>query len=70
MNMNVDIKYPHIEVELSGHDGNAFAILGTVIRALRKGGVSQAEIDQFTKEATDGDYDHLLITCSNWVSVS
>ncbi len=29
--------YPHITVELTGHDGNAFAILGRVLQALRQG---------------------------------
>lgn len=28
------------------------------------------EIDQFRKEATSGDYDHLLQTCMRWVDVS
>lgn len=29
-------KYPDVEVELCGQDGNAFAILGRVARALRQ----------------------------------
>jgi hypothetical protein len=34
-----DVKYPEIEVELIGTDGNAFAILGKVQEALKRGGV-------------------------------
>lgn len=62
----IEPKYPTIEVELSGQDGNAFNLLGLVSRALRTGGVSPEE---FTAEATSGDYDHLLRTCTKWVNV-
>ncbi len=63
-------KYPEIEVELIGQDGNAFAIMGAVQKALRKGGVSKDEIDEYLKESMSGDYDNLLRTAMNWVSVS
>jgi len=65
-----DVKYPDVEVQLSETDGNAFAILGRVQRALRQADVPSDEIDQFRKEATAGDYDHLLQTCMRWVDVS
>lgn len=65
-----EIKYPNIKVKLVGKDGNAFAILGYVSEALRKKKVPQDEIDLFLKEATSGDYDNLLVTCTRWVSVS
>ena len=60
-------KYPEIEVQLVGEDGNAFAILGRVIKAMRRGGVEQSEIDTFQQEATSGDYDNLLQTVMKWV---
>lgn len=63
-------KYPNIDVELVGHDGNAFAIMGKVSKALRRAGVSQEEIKQYTDEATSGDYDNLLRVTMNWVNVS
>ena len=62
-------KYPEVEVELVGQDGNAFAILGAVSKGMRKGGVSKTEIDIFMKEAMNGDYNHLLQTCMKWVTV-
>ena len=65
-----DVKYPHIEVELVGHDGNAFAILGRITAAMRRAGVSKDERDAFIAEATAGDYDHLLQTAMKWVDVS
>jgi hypothetical protein len=56
-------------VELIGTDGNAFAVLGLVLRALRDVGWSQHAIDAFTGEATAGDYDHLLRTVMKYVDV-
>ena len=62
-------KYPNIRVKLIGGDGNAFAILGQVTRALKRGGVPQAEINQYFEEATSGDYNHLLATTMEWCEV-
>lgn len=58
-----------VAVPLLGHDGNAFFILGTVARALRRAGASAEEVSEFHAEATAGDYDHLLRTCMAWVDV-
>lgn len=63
-------KYPEIEVSLIGRDGNAFAIMGAVEKALRKGGISQDEISTYLKESMSGDYDNLLRTAMSWVSVA
>jgi hypothetical protein len=65
----MNVKYPEITVELVGGNGNAFAILGAVNKALRKGGVSKEERDAFMKEAMSGDYDNLLATAMKWVEV-
>ena len=64
------MKYPNIKVKLVGNDGNAFAILGSVNKALQRAKVSKEERDLFMKEATSGDYHHLLGVCMEWVSVS
>jgi hypothetical protein len=66
---NTAVKYPQISVKLSGIDGNAFSVLAAMFKALRMNGVSQEEIDQFKKEATSGNYDHLLQTCMKWVNI-
>jgi hypothetical protein len=66
----METKYPDIKVKLTGTDGNAFAILGRVQTALRRGGVGREEIAAFQQEATSGDYDHLLATALKWVEVS
>jgi hypothetical protein len=67
--MALEVKYPEIEVELVGQDGNAFAIMGRVRAALKGAGVPQAEVDAYTAESTSGDYDHLLQTAMRWVTV-
>lgn len=72
-----NLPYP-IEVQLTGTDGNAFALMGEVTSALARylrgetdltASEIQAVKDQFIEEATSGDYDHLLRTCSKWVEV-
>ena len=62
-------KFPHVKVKLVGHDGNAFTILGRIIKALRKGGATDAEVSAFNTQATSGDYIHLLVTAARWVDV-
>lgn len=65
-----ETRYPDIHVQLTGRDGNAFAVLGAVKTALKRGGAPQADIDAFFEEATAGDYNHLLATAMAWVDVS
>ncbi len=48
-------RYPDIRVSLTGQDGNAFAIMGRVAKALRRHGIDGAEIDQFLSECRSGD---------------
>ena len=64
------VKYPEIEAEVIGGDGNAFAILGAVDRALREGGVDEAERKAYYDEATSGDYDTLLRVSMEWVTLT
>ena len=70
MKMSTEVKYPEIEVQLTGQDGNAFAIIGKVSKAFRKEGVSKEEIDKFQAEATSGDYNNVLQTCMKWVEIN
>jgi hypothetical protein len=56
-------------VELAGKDGNAFAILGCVRRVLKEAGYTPTEIEEFSKQAMSGDYDHLLRVCMQWATI-
>jgi len=61
-------KFPDVHVQLTGRDGNAFVIIGAVSSALKRAGHREAS-DEFIKEATSGDYDHLLRTAMEYVEV-
>ena len=49
----------NVKVKLVGEDGNAFAIMGRVKRALERAGHKDLAA-QYIKEATAGNYDNLL----------
>jgi hypothetical protein len=57
------------QVKLVGTDGNAFAILGKVKKAIAKSDHPELA-SVFMNEAMSGDYDHLLATCMEYVEVS
>lgn len=56
------------KLRLVGENGNAFAILARARKALKRAGRS-SDVEAFTKEATSGSYDHLLVTCMEWFDV-
>lgn len=58
-----------VKVQLTGNDGNAFAIMGAVKNALKKAGATPDEISQYLAESMSGDYDNLLRTAMEWVKV-
>ncbi len=45
------VKYPEIEVQLVGNDGNAFAIMGAVSKALRRAKVTAEEVSEYINES-------------------
>lgn len=63
-------KYDNVTVQLSGQDGNAFAVMAKVSDALRKGGVPNEEVETYISESMSGDYDNLLRTAMKWVNVA
>lgn len=62
-------KFPDVTVQLSGEDGNAFAILGAVSKALRRAGHADA-VEAFQAEAMASDYNHLIQTAMAYVDVA
>jgi hypothetical protein len=59
-----------IDVQLSGRDGNAFAIMAEVKIALQLAGATREEIAQYQQESMSGDYDNLLRVASQWVNIA
>lgn len=64
-----EVKYPDVSVTLIGEDGNAFAILGKVQKALKQAGVPAEEVKEYMDEAMSGDYDNLLRVTTETVVV-
>jgi hypothetical protein len=58
-----------VEVSLVGEDGNAFAVLGKVTKALKREGATPEQVQAFMDDATSDDYDHLLRVCMASVEV-
>jgi hypothetical protein len=56
-------------LKLTGNDGNAFSIISRARRALKDANYTEEQIEQFSTEATSGDYDHVLQTCFKWFDV-
>ena len=56
-------------VQLTGQDGNAFAVMGTVQKALKKAGYPKEEVDKYLEESMSGDYNNLLVVAQKWVNV-
>ena len=62
-------RYGHVTVKLCGENGNAFAVIGAVAKALRRE-VDRAAADEWVEAAwAAGDYDALLRLALAWVDV-
>ena len=66
----MSVKYPEVHVQLSGNDGNAYAIMGAVQSALRDAGAPAQDLKKYQEESMSGDYDNLLRVAMKWVNVS
>ena len=51
---------------LVGVDGNAFSVMGYTARALKHAGLREL-VGDMQAEAMSGDYNHLLVTCMEYV---
>lgn len=51
------------------YDGNAFAVMGAVRKAMKQNGATKEDVDAYMEEATKGDYDNLLIVSSDYVDI-
>ena len=65
-----DTKYPDIEVELIGTNGNVYALIGKVTRAIRRE-VGTAEAEAFSVKAqSQSSYDDVLVLIMDTVEVT
>lgn len=62
------MKYPHVRVKLVGEDGNIFFIMGRISAAMKRGGCTKEQVEEFTTAVTNcGSYDEALQTCMEFV---
>lgn len=60
-----DGKFKHVQVQLTGNDGNAFAIMGAVSRAMKDNDATDEEVNAYFEASQSGDYDNLLrVACA------
>lgn len=52
---------------LVGVDGNAFSIMGYVLKCMRKEKKSQGEIDTYLADAQSSNYDHLVAVSAKMI---
>jgi hypothetical protein len=62
-------RYPNVKVQLTGEDGNAFAIIGAVSKALRREEGSEAATAWTTYAMDSSSYDELLARAMETVVV-
>ncbi len=63
-------KYPDVNVELVGQDGNVFNIIGLVSKALKKAGYRDAANDFTSNAFACGSYEDVLQLTISTVTVS
>jgi len=63
-------KYPEVKVQLSGTDGNVFAIIGKVSLALKRAGLREAAKEINAAALRCKSYDEVLVLCMTTVSVT
>ena len=64
------VKYPQVQVNLVGQDGNAFMVMGLAQKAAKKAGLDKEQIDEYLEEAMSGDYNHLLQVTMKYFDVN
>lgn len=57
-------------ITLSGHDGNAFAIMGTVRSAMRESDWSSEEIEEAMDRMMAGNYEQVIQTAMDLCEVN
>ena len=57
-----------VTVEMRGPSGNAWAVMGNVVAALRRAGKASLK-DEYMKRAMSGDYENLLEVSGEYVRI-
>ena len=57
-----------VTVEMRGPSGNAWAVMGNVVAALKRAGKASLK-DEYMKRAMSGDYENLLKVSGEYVRI-
>ena len=57
-----------VRVEMRGPSGNAWAVMGNVVAALKRAGKASLK-DEYMKRAMSGDYENLLMVSGEYVRI-
>ena len=57
-----------VRVEMRGPSGNAWAVMGNVVAALKRAGKASLK-DEYMKRAMSGDYENLLEVSGEYVRI-
>jgi len=63
-------KFKHVTVPMRGINGNPLVIVGWVKEHLRRAGATPTELWLFVRYALAGDYDNVLATAAEWVTLT
>ena len=61
--------FSSVVIDISGPDGNAFAIIAIVMNCLKQCGYSKEEMDKIKKDMMSKDYNYLCSVASKYVSL-
>jgi len=64
------VRFPNVKVRLTGTDGNVFAIIGTVSRAMKRAGLRDEAAEFCDAAFAARSYDEVLRLCMTTVDVS
>lgn len=59
--------FDKVKVKILGEDGNGFAIMGRVLKAMKEAEIPKEIRDKYIKEVTSGDYNNLLTVTLQYV---
>lgn len=61
--------FSNVVIDISGPQGNAYCILGTIYQVLHNAGYSKEEIDKIQKDMTSSNYEHLVDVAAKYITI-
>lgn len=58
-----------VKCKLTGEDGNAFAVMGRVVTALKQAGVTEEKISIYLEDAMMSNYENLILVSMTYLEM-